>query len=70
MNIPNVEFIGKRVSSIELIKHSKLVSTITGTAGWEAILIGKPDKMYILYLVVLLFINFMFHLLLIYGLFW
>jgi len=42
MNIPNVEFVGKSVSSIELIKHSKLVSVITGTAGWEAILIGKP----------------------------
>jgi len=42
LNIPNVEFVGKEVSSIELIKKSKIVSTISGTAGWEAILIGKP----------------------------
>lgn len=41
-NLKNVIFIGKYLNSKWLIKKSKLVATITGTAGWEAIRFGKP----------------------------
>ncbi len=40
--IPNVCLIDAKVSSADLIKNSQLVTTITGTAGWEALLLGKP----------------------------
>lgn len=40
--IPNVRLINPRYSGFEIIKHSKLVTTITGTAGWEALLMQKP----------------------------
>jgi len=39
--IPNVFLIPVKVSSIELIKHSTAVCTITGTVGWEAINMKK-----------------------------
>lgn len=38
----NVTVIHPGVSSISLIKSSKAVLTVTGTAGWEAYLLGKP----------------------------
>jgi len=37
----NVRYIHKSVSTVDLMKHSQLVATITGTAGWEAITGGK-----------------------------
>ncbi|MBI2625303.1 MAG: hypothetical protein HYW70_03140 [Candidatus Nealsonbacteria bacterium] len=40
--IPNVRLINPAVDSVSLAKKSKLVLTITGTAGWEAILLSKP----------------------------
>jgi hypothetical protein len=40
--IPNVRLIPPFVNSYRLIKHSKGVVTITGTAGMEAMLLGKP----------------------------
>ena len=40
--IPNVRLIDTRVNSFDLIKESKIVLTITGTAGWEAVLLKKP----------------------------
>ncbi|MFH1841402.1 MAG: hypothetical protein ABH800_01410 [Candidatus Nealsonbacteria bacterium] len=40
--IPNVKLINPAVQSIPLIKKAKIVLTITGTAGWEAVLFGKP----------------------------
>lgn len=39
---PNIRLISPRANSIELIKNSSLVLTITGTSGWEAILLQKP----------------------------
>lgn len=40
--IPNVRLIDPAVTGYELIFKAKLVATITGTAGWEAILFKKP----------------------------
>lgn len=40
--IPNVKLLPPDVNSFELIRHSKLVTTISGTAGWEAVIFGKP----------------------------
>lgn len=40
--IPNVKIINPNVESFSLIKNSKLIVTITGTAGWEGILFKKP----------------------------
>lgn len=40
--IPNVKLISHKIKGTELIKKSKLVTVITGTAGWEAILLKKP----------------------------
>ncbi len=39
---PNVRLISPHANSVELNKKSSLVLTITGTAGWEAILLQKP----------------------------
>lgn len=40
--IPNVKLISPTVSSLAIIPKAKLITTITGTVGWEAILLGKP----------------------------
>lgn len=40
--IPNVKLIAPKVDLFELIAKSKLVFVITSTAGWEAVLLGKP----------------------------
>jgi len=40
--IPNVKILDPNVSSIKLVKKAKLVTTVTGTAGLEAALLGKP----------------------------
>ena len=40
--IPNVEIMDIGCDSFQLIKQSKILATITGTAGWEAIRLGKP----------------------------
>ena len=37
-----VKLISTDVDSFELIKHTKAVSTITGTVGWEAMVRQKP----------------------------
>lgn len=42
MNIPNIKLIDPRVDSHALIKNCRLLITITGTAGWEAVLLKKP----------------------------
>lgn len=42
LKIPNVKLIDQKIDGFEMIKHSKIVATITGTAGWEAALLGKP----------------------------
>lgn len=40
--IPNVKLIDPSINSFDIIKNSKLVTAITGTAGWEAVLLKKP----------------------------
>ena len=40
--LPNTKFISRKTSSFDLIKNAMAVSTITGTAGWEALRMGKP----------------------------
>lgn len=39
---PNVQVIDPKFDSMELIKNCKLVTTISGTAGWEASFLKKP----------------------------
>lgn len=41
-SIKGVEMAGWGTASLELIRHCQIVATITGTAGWEAICVGKP----------------------------
>ncbi|MDO8264853.1 MAG: hypothetical protein Q7T34_00605, partial [Candidatus Parcubacteria bacterium] len=41
-NIPNVRLIKSSADSISLVKNAKLITTITGTAGWEGIMLKKP----------------------------
>ena len=38
----NIRLISPHANSVEIIKNSSLVLTITGTVGWEAILFQKP----------------------------
>ncbi len=40
--IPNVKLIHPNHDSHEIIKDARLITTQTGTAGWEAILLRKP----------------------------
>ncbi len=40
--IPNLRMLPREMNTHLLTKHSKLVATITGTAGWEAVTGGKP----------------------------
>jgi hypothetical protein len=40
--LPNVQLIPLSTSNFDLIDHAKAVVTITGTAGWEAAVRGKP----------------------------
>lgn len=37
-----VKYVDKNVNSFELIEKSQFVSVVTGTAGWEALLLNKP----------------------------
>jgi hypothetical protein len=40
--IPNVKLMNPSTSSFDLIKNAKLIATITGTVGWEALIFKKP----------------------------
>lgn len=40
--LPGVRFVADDMSSRQLIDNSRLVATIVGTAGYEAVLAGKP----------------------------
>ncbi|MCO5113692.1 MAG: hypothetical protein M9899_05915 [Bdellovibrionaceae bacterium] len=39
--IPNVQIVDVHSNTFDLIKYSKFIATITGTAGWEALRMGK-----------------------------
>lgn len=40
--IPNVKLLAPSITSFEITPKAKLVLAITSTAGWEALLMGKP----------------------------
>lgn len=40
--VPNVRLLRPELSSFDIMRRAKLVSTITGAAGWEAALLGRP----------------------------
>ena len=40
--LPNVRLVSPDTATYDLIKNAQAVATATGTAGWEAILRGKP----------------------------
>jgi hypothetical protein len=40
--IPRVKYLPIHTNSFDLIRDSEAVATITGTAGWEALQMGKP----------------------------
>lgn len=42
VKIPNVKFINPKYSSFEITPDAKLITTITGTVGWEGLFLGKP----------------------------
>ena len=42
IKLPNARLISPLCNTIDLIKKSSLVTTITGTIGWESILLQKP----------------------------
>jgi hypothetical protein len=44
--LPNVQLVPILTPNFELIDHARAVVTITGTAGWEAIVRGKPVLLY------------------------
>jgi len=40
--IPQVRLMPMDSSTFDLLRHARVVSTITGTVGWEAVQVGKP----------------------------
>ncbi|MDO8619767.1 MAG: hypothetical protein Q7R64_00260 [bacterium] len=40
--IPNLKLLPPSVVNFDILKHAKLVVTLTGTSGWEALLMQKP----------------------------
>ncbi|WP_159309684.1 hypothetical protein [Spiribacter roseus] len=44
--LESVILVHPRVSTVSLLKNCSLVATITGTAGWEALLAGKPTLVF------------------------
>lgn len=39
---PNIDLVSLETSSFDLIDNARAVATVTGTAGWEALVRGKP----------------------------
>lgn len=46
IGLKNVRFVPAETSAFDLINNSQAVATVTGTAGWEAVLRGKPTLMF------------------------
>lgn len=42
-SLPEVDIVSMEYSSFDLMDHAKAVATVTGTAGWEAVLRGIPS---------------------------
>jgi len=45
-SLRNVTFVSPDTPTLELIDKSQAVATVTGTAGWEAVLRGKPALLF------------------------
>lgn len=41
-HVKNLEMAGWATPSLDLIRHSRAVATVTGTAAWEGVCLGKP----------------------------
>ena len=46
LKIKNVRFLDLKLNSLKLIKNSKAVATISGAAGLESLLLGKPTLIF------------------------
>jgi hypothetical protein len=44
--LSNVRLVRQDTDSFELIRHARAVATWSGTAGWEALLMGKPTILF------------------------
>jgi hypothetical protein len=42
LRLPNVEIISQRIPTKDLIANAQIVSTLSGSIGWEALRAGKP----------------------------
>lgn len=42
LKIPNVKLISPAVNGLDIVRQSAIVLTITGSGGWEAVLLKKP----------------------------
>lgn len=42
LKIPNVKLINPAITSFQIYQHAKLITTITGTAGWEGSMLKIP----------------------------
>ena len=42
MALPRVRLVSQGIKSVELIPRAEAVATVTGTAGWEALMLGTP----------------------------
>jgi hypothetical protein len=42
MSLPRVKLLDQRVNSYDIVSNAEAVLTISGTAGWEALMLGKP----------------------------
>lgn len=40
--LPSVFLVDRKVNTYKLLRNSTMVATITGTAGWESLLMGRP----------------------------
>lgn len=45
-SLPKVKIIPVHISTFDLIRKSQAVATVTGTAGWEAVIRGKPSLIF------------------------
>lgn len=41
-NIPNLKLVSPKVPGLRIVERAKLIVTLTGTSGWEGLLLGKP----------------------------
>ena len=42
LRLPNTHLISQKVSTKDIVKNAQIVSTLSGSVGWEALLAGRP----------------------------